>query len=157
MSTPMNTAQNKFGALEINVLYAAKELKGIGARSTRWQVIEALVKASEGTVTRLAEGRTGVLMLISVPTAPNSGMLYLYDEQTRSIFMLEFSKMESLASHAFDQVIEGYALNTFLNVERRQRNNRRRRRRHHGTKAISKPQTYVVYNPATAAPQIVVA
>jgi hypothetical protein len=107
---------NVFGNMEINHLMSADQLPHIGSRSTRWQIIEAFIRHSEGNADRLSFGPSGVLLLVGIPGRPNTGAFYLYDERTRAFYTVAFEAQESFNSLNFDIVATVYDLGRFVDL-----------------------------------------
>ncbi len=114
----MNTTTSllPFGELNITHLFDTSALKNIGHRSTRWQIIEAFLRNAEGSMERLCEGTSGTLMMIGIPGRKNTGAFHLYDEHTRSFYMIDFEHQEMFNPLQFDAVVKAYNLEAFANV-----------------------------------------
>jgi hypothetical protein len=160
---------NVFGNMEINHLMSADQLPCIGSRSTRWQIIEAFIRHSEGNGDRISFGPSGVLMLVGIPGRPNTGAFYLYDERTRAFYSITFEAQESFNSLNFDIVATVYDLGRFVDLPRtggrlapvpeaaapterpvKKRHHRRRRNRDKGN-THANTNAYMVYFKNTTA------
>lgn len=133
---------NVFGNMEINYLMDAEKLPSIGICSTRWEIIEAFIRHSEGNGDRISFGPSGVLMLVGIPGRPNTGAFYLYDERTRAFYSITFEAQESFNSLNFDIVATVYDLGRFVDLpktggrlaaapEQRIRTEQSAKKRHH--------------------------
>jgi hypothetical protein len=107
---------NVFGNMEINHLMSADELPSIGSRSSRWQIIEAFIRHSEGNADRVSFGPSGVLMLVGIPGRPNTGAFYLYEERTRAFYAITFDAQDSFNALNFDIVSTVYDLSRFVDL-----------------------------------------
>jgi hypothetical protein len=160
---------NVFGNMEINHLMSADQLPCIGSRSTRWQIIEAFIRHSEGNADRLSFGPSGVLLLVGIPGRPNTGAFYLYDERTRAFYTVTFEAQDSFNSLSFDIVATVYDLGRFVDLPNtggrlavvpeqpiraarpaQKRHNRRRRNRSKGNTPVQNNVHMVYVQKATA-------
>jgi hypothetical protein len=105
-----------FGEMNITHLFNVDTLKNVGRRSSRWQIIEAFLRTSEGTVERLCEGKSGVLIMVGIPGRKDTGALYLYDEKTHSFYMMDFEYQETFNAMQFDSIVNLYDLARFTNI-----------------------------------------
>jgi hypothetical protein len=103
-----------FGTMTMDALLSADNLDGIGRRSTRWQIIEAFMRHSEGRAERIYEGSSGMILLIAIPGQPNTGAFYLYDGLTREFFMLTFVDQDNFNAKLFDFIVTSYDLGQFI-------------------------------------------
>jgi hypothetical protein len=160
---------NVFGNMEINHLMSADQLPCIGSRSTRWQIIEAFIRHSEGNGDRISFGPSGVLMLVGIPGRANTGAFYLYDERTRAFYSITFDAQESFNSLNFDIVATVYDLGRFVDLPKtggrlaaapeqpirteqpaKKRHHRRRRNRNEGN-IQTRTNAHMVYHQKTTA------
>jgi len=107
---------NVFGNMEISYLMDAEKLRSIGICSTRWEIIEAFIRHSEGNGDRISFGPSGVLMLVGIPGRPNTGAFYIYDERTRAFYTVTFEVQDSFNSLSFDIVATVYDLGRFVDL-----------------------------------------
>jgi hypothetical protein len=98
----------------------------------RWDVLATLLTQSEGKVERVEETRTGFVEAHSIPGVMKSGAMYVYDEQSKGVFLVSFDGRDTDLSRAeidtlLPQIVD------FLNTPDTPNQNRRRRhhRRHH--------------------------
>jgi hypothetical protein len=160
---------NIFGNMEINHLMDAEKLPSIGICSTRWEIIEAFIRHSEGNADRLSFGPTGVVMLVGIPGRPNTGAFYLYDERIRAFYTVTFEAQDSFNSLSFDIVATVYDLGRFVDLPKaggrlaavpeqpirtertaKKRNHRRRRNRNRGN-SLAQVNAHMVYAQKTTA------
>ena len=125
-----------FGPVTASPLFTAASLKGIGASSSVWQIVEQFLQLSEGVAERIAEGPGGLLLLVGVPGRENTGALYLYQKSSHVFFSLDFAAQDSFSSMSFDAIVQMYSLDKLIatptEVTSREAGRRRRRQRHRG-------------------------
>jgi hypothetical protein len=130
-----------FGKCTVAIRFGIDGLKGIGNRSSMWQIMEAFCRASEGLASRVAFGPNGAIVMITVPGDANSGSFYLYDNNSKTFSSLEFERQEQFNPAWFDIVMTTYDLHKLIDapvaVEKKPaqshgQNHRRRRNRGRG-------------------------
>lgn len=158
-----------FGAMTIDPLFSVNKLNHIRHNASMWQILEAFVRQTEGTASRVAFGPTGAIVLTTVPGDPNSGAFYLYDTATRSFYSITFDGKDEFNALNFDMVMMAYDLHMLLDTAEKQQeelrpSRRRNRRRRHGRRHNNQSQNksaaepvHVVYSKATALKQELVA
>jgi hypothetical protein len=122
-----------FGSVRLDYLFAANELPGIGSQAGRWQAITAFMKTSEGVAERLIEKDRGILLLVTVPGQPDSGVVYVYNDQNRAFYMIEWSNRDYMNANEFDTAFLAYHLENYISTPPnvRHRSERRDWRRNH--------------------------
>jgi hypothetical protein len=97
-------------------LYPSTSLAGITVGSSRWDVLKALLAASDGAiVSRLRELSTGLLFIASIPGRPHSGAIYFYSSVRRAIFMLDWAgRDDDFEAEEFDVLVEAFTLDLAL-------------------------------------------
>jgi hypothetical protein len=129
--------------MSIEPIFGIDTIKGIGARSSIWQILEAFVTQTEGLASRVSFGPTGAIILTTIPGDPNSGAFYLYDGNTSTFFSLTFDNQESFNASWFDLVVCAYDLHMFVDipvaVDEKPLLPHNRRRHHRGQHANNRP------------------
>jgi hypothetical protein len=134
----MSNNSAPFGTMTTDPIHDISLLKGVGARSSMWLILEAFVRQNEAVASRVSFGRTGAIILTTIPGDPNSGAFYLYDSNTNWFYSFTFENQDSFNVAWFDMVVTAYDLQDLidmnLGVEKKpvQQRSRRRRRGHHG-------------------------
>lgn len=105
-----------FGALSIDVLYGIDTLDHVDPKAPTLHIVDAFARQTKGYADRIAVGRTGALILTTVPGDPNSGAFYLYDRTTRTFYSILFDKQDTFSPFQFDQVILAYELQKLLDT-----------------------------------------
>lgn len=128
-----------FGKMTIDALFGINDVKGVGIRSSIWQILEAFVSQNAACASRVSFGPSGALILTSIPGDPNSGAFYLYDSKTKWFFSVTFDGQENFSALLFDMVVCAYELDKFIGlplaVEKKATqvsNHRRNHRGYHG-------------------------
>ncbi len=131
-----------FGTYNIQGVIGLDGLRGVGHRSSLWQIMEAFCRHSEGLASRVAFGRTGAIVLITIPDDVNSGRFYWYDSHTKMFYSFDFERQDEFNAAFFDIVMTAYDLHMLIDItlpaEKKpvqyqgQSTNGRRHRRRHG-------------------------
>lgn len=101
--------------VRLDFRFHANELPRISPRASRWQVIAAFLKTAEGRAERLIEDTFGVLMLVSIPSQPQSGAVYLYHEPTNSFYWLQIGNREDdFNGREFDEAVATLHLERYV-------------------------------------------
>lgn len=103
-------------APKFNFLYPSTSLSGITSTSTRWQIMAALVAASDGAIIgRMRELPNGFLFIATVPGDEHSGAIYLYSSARRAFFMLDWEgRDDDFSVEEFDALVEAFSLDLTL-------------------------------------------
>lgn len=105
-----------FGQINISHLFTTDVLPNTGRHSSRWQVLGAFLHNAEGTVERLTEGVSGFIVLVGIPGQPNSSMFHIFDEKTRSFYLVDFEFQEMFHPAQFEAVMQHYSLGEYINI-----------------------------------------
>jgi hypothetical protein len=97
-------------------LFSSTALAGITVGSSRWDVLEAFLAASDGAIiSRLRELSTGLLFIASIPGHAHSGAIYFYSSVRRAIFMLDWAgRDDDFEAEEFDVLVEAFSLDLAL-------------------------------------------
>ena len=86
----------------ISACFGISELNNAGNNPSTWRAVEAFVRKTQGVASRVAFGRTGALILTTIPEDPNSGAFYLYDQPTRTFYSITFQAQDLFNPLAFE-------------------------------------------------------
>lgn len=109
-------SRTPFGPMSLYPICLAESLDGIGRRSSRWQVLEAFLRNSEGRAERVYEGSSGLIILMAIPGQPGTGAFYLYDEIHRDFYMVNFAGQDNFHSSMFDYIVQFYDLGQYVEL-----------------------------------------
>jgi hypothetical protein len=73
-----------FGTYDVKTVMGLNDLQGVGHRSSLWQIMEAFCRSTEGLASRAAFGRTGAIVMTTIPDDINTGHLYWYERVSRA-------------------------------------------------------------------------
>jgi len=104
-----------FGNMSIEPMLGI-DIKGIGTRSSIWQILEAFVTQTEGLASRVSFGPSGAILMTTIPGDPNSGAFYLYDNKAQSFSSLAFDNQEYFNASWFDIVMCAYDLHMLIDI-----------------------------------------
>ncbi len=138
----MSLSPLPFGTYDIAIVIGLDGLHGVDQRSSLWQIMEAFCRYNQRHPSRVAFGRSGAIVLTTIPGDVNSGQFYWYDSHTKRVYTFIFENQETFNAAFFDIVMTAYDLHMLIDItlqaekksvqHQGQSDNGRRHRRRHG-------------------------